>query len=327
MKILIIRSHYLGDTLLTMPIIRELKELYPESTITLLSKPGIHQSLLDNFQYLDEIINFNNFIETLNILKKEKFDRVYLFKRSFSVALLSWLANIPERIGFDTDARKIFLTENKKYNLDIHEVQSMFSLIKTCSPINLKEQYYFTTNTEKNTARNTLSQLNTNKQNIIIHPLASNSLKNWRLDHWIELINKLQETNKYNIILSGDTSQATQDYHNRIKAQLTQEISLDLSIKNNTLRENIALYEQCDLVIAVDSGPMHLAAAVQTPVLGIFGPSSIKRWHPWTNSPYITLVNNTNCYPCHLKTTCNNTRECITQITPKQIINSLNSLI
>ncbi len=340
-KILVIRYRFLGDTILTVPFLKRLREAYPGAHIAVLIGPQSGNLLL-NCPYIDELINFDttrfhkydsgqgkskSFWEYVWQLRKENFDIAYVLKRSLSSAFLVWLAGISQRIGFDTEFRGFFLTKKIKFDSNQSEVLNFLAHLD--SPFNMappiSDRLFWPTVEEKQKA-NTLNEkyLSSSKKRILIHAPAAHPLKMWSIDGWAELISKLKKLG-YEIVFSG--ANVDQAYYEEIENKANLKADLNLCLLENTLRENIAVYEKCDLAICVDSGPMHLAAAVGVPLIALFGPSDPKRWHPWAEKyRIITSSSNLACRPCLMKPTCEK-RECLTEIKAEQILDSIEELI
>lgn len=345
-KILVIRYRFLGDTILTVPFLQKLREQEPDANITVLTG-SISGQILENNPYIDNIIYYNansghqydqsniklnlfqkfqNIYNYIQNLKSHKFDCVYILKRSLSSAILAWLACIPQRIGFNTEYRQIFLTKSIPFNLKQHEVLNFLGHLDIFDIKPTNQELFFPTSEEINTAKELLYNNNIDtikSKTIIIHIPAAHPDKMMNLNIWKDLIIQLKEQN-YRIIYSG----SPQDQH--YYKNLQEYCDLDLTRSGLTLRENITLYKYADLIITVDSGPMHLAASVNTKVIGLFGPTDTQRWHPWlTPDNYILLTSNDDlpCRPCNLKLTCDNQRHCLNNITAKQILTSVKKLL
>ncbi|MDJ0624805.1 MAG: lipopolysaccharide heptosyltransferase II [Candidatus Caenarcaniphilales bacterium] len=295
-KILVFRYRFLGDTILTIPFLKQLKQAYPESYVAVLVAPqsGV---LLQNCPFVDELIEFDttrfhkydsgslekkSFWYYAQEIRKRKFDIAFVLKRSFSSAFLSWVAGIPQRIGFNTEYRGIFLTKKINFQLKQHEVINFLNHLE--EPYNQApskgDKMFWPTPQEKSKAINLLKSLNPNQKKILIHAASANPHKMWTLNNWASLLFHLKKKN-YSIILSGAPLDG--QYYEEICERAEINVDLNLCETQTTLRENISVYEHCNLAICVDSGPMHLAAAVGVPILGLFGPSDPDRWSPWSN--------------------------------------------
>jgi heptosyltransferase II len=300
LNILVVRYRFLGDTILTVPFLKRLREAHPEAHISVLIGPqsGV---LLQNCPYIDQLINFDTtrfhkydldagkstpFWNYAWELRKQNFDTAFILKRSFSSALLAWLAGIPKRIGFDTEGRGFLLTKKITFDPKRHEVLNFLDHLPQPykEPPAKSDRLFWPTEAEKQKAKIIIKSLNSEQKKILIHAPAAHPLKMWTIRGWSELLKKLKEQN-HQIVFSGAASDGT--YYKQIEELSGLKADLNLCELNNTLRENVAIYQHCNLAICVDSGPMHLAAAVGLPVLALFGPSDPVRWHPWCEKYWI----------------------------------------
>jgi heptosyltransferase-2 len=332
MKILVIRYRFLGDTILTVPFLQKLKEAHPEAKISVLIGPQSGE-LLKNCPYIDELIVFDttrfhrydsgenkkqSFFKYAWELRKQKFDKVYILKRSFSSAVLAWLAGIKERIGFNTEGRGFLLTQKIPFNPNQHEVLNFLAHLPApfCEPPPKDSALFWPSPQEKNKAQSLMDNLKPNQKKVLIHAPAAHPVKMWPSQYWANLLQKLKAQN-YQIIFSGAPTDA--EYYAEIEKQAEIQADLNLCKTNTSLRENIAVYALCDLAICVDSGPMHLAAAVNLPIIALFGPSNANRWQPWSNKfKVLTAPIELKCRPCNAKPICAN-YECLSELKPEEV--------
>jgi len=336
LRILVFRYRFLGDTILTVPFLKRLRELHPRAHIAVLVAPTSGE-LLKNCPYVDELIEHDttrfhkydsgpgkvdSFWHLAWQLRKRKFDIAYVLKRSFSSALMAALAGIPKRIGFNTECRGFLLTKTIPFDEAQHEVCNFLNHLPT--PYNqaeaTKEISFWPTETEHLKAKQLMQSMkDKHKPKVLIHAPAAHPLKMWTAEGWAELIKLLKQAD-CTIVFSGAPSDKA--YYQNIEQLAELKADLNLCEQNNTLRENVAAYGLCDLAICVDSGPMHLAAAVGLPVVAIFGPSDWKRWHPWSNNyEIVTSSAGLDCRPCKLKPTCQE-HECLSLLTASDVINA-----
>ena len=135
-KILVMRYRFIGDTVLTVPFLRNLRAAYPKARIDLMLEPFSGQ-VIEGCPYVDRIIPFElktihayskrtergklaGNLHYFNMIRKEQYDAVFVLKRSLSSALLVWLARVPRRIGFATEGRGPLLTDPVNYRQDQH---------------------------------------------------------------------------------------------------------------------------------------------------------------------------------------------------------------
>ncbi|MBU6953175.1 putative lipopolysaccharide heptosyltransferase III [Hahella sp. HN01] len=158
---------------------------------------------------------------------------------------------------------------------------------------------------------------------IHIHPTSRWLFKSWDVDKMASLINRLQEKG-HTIVLSaapsGDEMRMMEDILERLVHPV---INFSGSL---TLKELIALIQHAKLFIGVDSVPMHIASATQTPCVALFGPSNEREWSPWLNK-HVILSSNHPCRPCDLAGCGDGWRsECLSQIQVEQALNAVERL-
>lgn len=174
----------------------------------------------------------------------------------------------------------------------------------------------FLTNEEKNIAKNILNELfpDTTKKIIAVHPFATHSAKTLPLHRWQEICERLGM--EYQILLVG-------------KGNLPEPIPGQSFINKTDLRELCAILSACSLLITGDSGPMHLANAVDTPLLALFGPTS-REWgfFPVGENVHI-LQKDMPCRPCslHGKQKCTQKISCLEKISTEEILEQVKTIL
>ena len=142
-KILVIRYRFIGDTLLTVPFLRNLRRANPNAQIDMLVAP-VSGEIIEKCPYVDNFLYFDttrkhryenssrekkNFWYYVKFLKERGYDKAYVLKRSLSSAFLAFCARIPERIGFDTECRGFLLTKRVKYDDSKHEINCFLDVL------------------------------------------------------------------------------------------------------------------------------------------------------------------------------------------------------
>lgn len=153
-----------------------------------------------------------------------------------------------------------------------------------------------------------------------VHPYAVHPNKAWPRESWFEVVRSLRDVG-YEVAVIG--AQQGEERRNFGTAQ-----GMDLSGKTD-LRESAAVLAAADVLVTNDSGPMHLATAVGTPVVGIFGPT-VKAWGFFPSGPQDRIVQlEADCRPCslHGKKPCPEGRRCLTGITPESVVAEVRDLL
>ncbi len=311
-KILITRLRFIGDIVLTTPVIRAVRKRFPNSYIAYLADKNAI-SLLENNPYLDELIPFDfswNLREQINFIKSlraKKFDLVIDLFGNPRSAILSFLSGAETRIGGEFGWRKYLYThpiprskERKnaiKFHLDYLKPIGI-TPDEPLSDEDMKTEI-FLNNDEKRWAKDYLKSkgIDFNKKIVGIHPGATWPAKMWHKENFAELADRIALKLNANVIIT----------HSEKETELAIEVFNLTSRKNIflldalSLRQLASVLSLLDLYISNDCGPMHISVAVETKTIGIFGPGEEDIWFPYPNSKgHKALRVDVECHPCHL---------------------------
>ena len=282
-KILVINGHSIGDVILTTPVLKMLKDRFPDSKLLFLVKPEI-KVLMERLSFIDEIICYKKGMPIFPVLKKIwKSDVAICLDERYRSALLPFFACIPRRVGLK-NKRKLFLTNYTDFlgNEDnIYESLNFVNIINRTLNLNLsgnyKKLYISEANREEKIKVNNLFQsLDKNKKVLAVAPFSSSVEKDWPLDSYKILFRTLNKNKEYQFVILG-----------------TEEDRKKGSIEGNDIhdwRALTSLVETGEILRRVDcflggcSGPLHIAAAMNTPKVALYGPSSYHRWAPIENT-------------------------------------------
>ncbi len=332
-KILVIRYRFLGDTILTVPFLRNLKYAYPDAKIDMLVGP-VSGEVLSGCPYVDEFIEYDttrfhkydsgkgekrSFFSYLADFRSRRYDLVFVLKRSWTSALLAMATGAKYRVGYATEGRSVLLSHPVKFDTNIHEVESLLDVARAAG-IQIKDTYLeaWISEAEKTAIHAKIPSLKDCKKRVLVHAAAAHPDKLYPLALWAELVKKLGNNHGFTPFFTG----AAQD------RQVYEELSNSSQIKSVnmagelSIRESMALYSEMDLAICVDSGPAHLAAATGVPTYTLFGPTDPIRWAPRGNNCQAIFDNTLSCRPCNYRKTCQN-RECLTELDPDSIIETM----
>lgn len=341
-KILVIRYRFIGDTVLTIPFLRNLRNAYPDAQIDMLVGPVSGDVLLD-CPYIDNLIYFDTtrkhkyentskkktgFFDYVSVLRKINYDKAYILKRSFSSAALGFLAGIKERIGFDTENRGFFLTKKVPYTKNKHEVECFLDVLRS-DGIPVKDNYLenWVSAQSETKIQSILSNYNLeNRQKVMVHATSGNINKQWGLDNFAKIIEYLSNEKAIQVFFTG-TAKDSEVYDKILSLILTKlQIKPANLCGKLSIQDSTALINKMDFMIGSDSGTLHIAASLNIPVIGIYGPMNHKKWHAW-GEIHKSIYLNLPCIPCELRIKCDKDYACLRNITPNMIINELNSLI
>ncbi len=327
-RILVRGVNWVGDTVLSYPTVQQLKTLFPKSHLAVLI-PSYLADLWKTFPYVDEIIPFQkkggigSLWEDLNLsqsLKERNFDLAVILPRSFRSALHIYLARIPIRIGYRDEGRSLFLTHGIRRTKEMLRVHRVYYYQKLLEPLGKIEDppspQIFLREEDRKWADQVLKDLEIpeGKPLIGMNPGATYGLaKCWYPDRFGEVGKRLSEKWQTRVLLFGKEEERP-IIHEILKHMGTKGI--DLSGKTGLL-QLAALMERCNLLVTNDTGTMHVATAVGTPVVAIFGSTPPLTTGPWGDR-HVVVKRDVSCSPCW-KRICPTDHRCMELITVDEI--------
>lgn len=341
MKILVVRYRFIGDMILTIPFLRNLRYAYPDAQIDMLVAPNSGE-VIENCPYVNNFIYFDttrkhkyengkgkqkSFWYYVSELRKIKYDKAYILKRSFSSALLCFFAGIKERIGYDTEGRGLLLTKKVKYNTKKHESLCFLDVLEADN-IEIKDNYLenWIQDENKQKAENLLKShgVKPGEQYAVVSASASNESKIWGTDNFARVIEYLSNKKGIIPVFIG----AKQD--SKIYEQMKYIEDLNITPVNLcgevNIKDSLAILKNAKFIIGNDSGTLHMASSVGTPVIGIYGPMPFEKWKA-LGDKNILLCGNLPCMPCSLKIKCPNNNACLKTIKVEQVIRAIDKLL
>lgn len=300
---------WIGDVVLSLPSLQTLRILYPSARITAIVKPPTDQLLADH-PSLDTIIQFpknkgDSFIKQFNYalkLRKYHFDLGIVFPNSLHSALMLVLAGARFRLGYRTDGRRILLTHSipviRKEKRTSYRVNYFHKILSPLNPGSVPDCYDPIWKKSRGvTLKNSLIMMGVDKKDdlITIHPGASKPERAWHAERFGVLCQKLIKQYRIKIILLGTSEERP------LLKKISEFCPPDKVnvVPAFNLNEIIQLLKMSRLFIGNDSGLLHLASLVGTPVVGIFGPG-----HSDTTGPFLDaqkqeiITRNYPCSPC-----------------------------
>lgn len=285
MKVLLIRTDRIGDVVLSIPTIEAVKTAYPDSHITFLTRSQTAPLLLGN-PHLDDILEYDprgSLIRMRRVLKGAHFDAAVLLHPTLRLATLLFLSRIGRRIG--TGFRPYSLLFNSRVYehrrpSERHEADYNFSLLRPLGiGVKRSEPRMYLSEEERDWAESKLRSWGIGARGIVaIHPGSGGSARDWSIGSFASLGERISRELDTQVLVTGGPGEEPLV---REVASLMKRNPLTLTGQN--LRRLAAIFERCDLLVTNSTGPMHMAAAVGTPVVAIFCPiqaCSPKRWGP-----------------------------------------------
>lgn len=301
--ILIIQTAFLGDLILTLPVIQVLKEKIPCCKITLMCIPDVSNLVVDN-PLIDDLIIYdkhNNksskyFFSILKEIKSKNFDLLISPHRSFRTTFISVLSRIKNRITFEKSDFSFLYNYIVKYEKNKHEILRNLDLLKPMDiEVNeiIKPELYIPELSVKK-IEELLLRNNINGKFICIAPGSVWFTKQFPKEKFVTLINGIQ--NSVNIFLIGGNKDIE-----------TGEFIISNSKNKNIINtigklsvlESAELIRRSEVLLTNDSAPLHLGNAVDTKVIAIFG-STIPAFgfYPYGKNDEVIEIKNLYCRPC-----------------------------
>ncbi len=332
-RILITRTDRLGDVVLSTPVIRAVRRAYPSAYIAFMVRPEnkdvvIHNPDLDEVVIYDKNGSRRSFLQTLLFalsLRKKRFDTALALHPENRTHIIMFFAGVPRRIGYD---RKLpwLLTKkipHRKQVGDKHEVDYNLDMARKAGfEIGEADRipYIVTSDKDKKMIDATLKTCGISGDIIAFHVGASCPSKRWPVERFAEVADELYTKYKCDIVLVGGDD--TEELSGRMTS-LMRSKAVDLT-GALLLGELAEFLSRCRLFISNDSGPVHVAAAVGTPVISLFGRKdpglSPKRWGPVGGSGKV-LHKDAGCDECRAHE-CEKGFKCLQAVTARDVVDA-----
>lgn len=326
-KILIIRTDRLGDVILSTPVIKNLRNFYPDSHIAFMVRPYT-KAIVENNPYLNEVIVYDkndkhkSIISSIKFcleLRKKKFDVAYILNPTNRANLIAFFAGIPKRIGLNRKFGRLLNhpIPDKKHEGKKHELDYTLGILEAAGiPVTEKNMYFPIEKISEEKIENLLLQHQIKDNDfVVLHPSASCPSKRWPQENFIALAKLINEKTKLKItVISAENEK-------KFSKELTKEKGIIDFRGILSVSDTGSLLKRTKLFVSNDSGPVHIAASLNTPVISIFGRNdpglSPKRWRPLgEKSFYIHKPN--SCENC-LAHNCLKGFLCLKSITPEDV--------
>lgn len=334
-NIIIRMPNWLGDLVMATPVIKDVKEHWPHAKVTAMCEAKISQ-LIAKDPHADEIYSYkkpNGWIhgthpwEIIDTLRKGQYDLGILLTNSFSSALWFWKGNVKNRLGYGDHYRSLLLNKALPYPKEKetqHLVKTYKMLLSPLGiPLSDTDPYLEVSAEEILEAQQLLHTLNVKAgQKLIgLNPGAAyGSAKCWPPEKFKELSLKLLQNPQNTLLYFGDPKGAplVQDI-----CQGMPERVINLAGRT-TIRQLMALLKLCSILLTNDSGPMHIASALKTPLIALFGSTSDVKTGPYNGGKVIHK--HVACSPCY-KRTCPIDFRCMTSISVEEVFSEIQKVM
>jgi lipopolysaccharide heptosyltransferase III len=334
-RILVIKLKQPGDVLVSTPVIAALKEAWPDCHLTYLVPKGTEAMVadhpgLDGLMVVDRRgATWGEMLRFIHKLRQGRFDLVLELSGGDRGAIYSFLTGAKERLGF-THPRQPFWQRYACFTrllprppVKMHLVDQNLEAIRALglTPENPRLQFFWEAQVEQRVHDLLASVGLAERPFVVMHPGAGWRFKCWTPAGYARVIEAFEQEWKLPVVLTGTKAAHEQD----LLAAVLQECRanpIDL-LGRLSLKELGALIARARLFFGMDSAPMHLAAAVNTPAVALFGPSGVFNWGPWGEG-HLVIKKDWECLPCG-RDGCEGSKvsRCLVELTPEDVIAQL----
>ena len=331
-RIVVRGTNWVGDAVMTVPALRELRRLLPGAHITLATRPWAKELFADA-DFLDDLLIYDrrgpwSAVKQTAEWRRGKFDLAVLFPNAFEAALIPALARVPFRIGYATDGRSRLLTNPlpvPEWRSSRHEVFYYLNIVAELeralgSPnrfrLALPDASLHISEPRQSEAIDLLRAhgVREGRALVALCPGSINSrAKRWPAERYAALADSLIDELNAEVLLIGSPEEL----------DVSQEVSRRMRNKpimmtgKTSLAQVAAVLSLVDLLVTNDTGPAHIASALGRPTLVIFGPTNPLTTRPF--SPVAEIVRHPpDCAPCMLRD-CPIDHRCMTAISPQDV--------
>ncbi len=338
-QLLIRASNWIGDCVMSVAAVKELRRLYPEDRLTIIGYRRV-TGLFERQAFVDRVIALEHAGGWRRIRLESRAlrgsDRILLFPNSFASALPAFLARVPDRLGYRTDGRSLLLTHGvrpRSKRLGHHQAFYYLDLIHQ---LGLSEVDYLVdrdyapditleaSQSAIQKAQSLLEEMRVDRSLplVALNPGAAfGPAKRWFLDRYAAVADLLVEKEGAEILVVGS----------RQEAPLARQIEKQMRARphclsgKTSLSTLMGLLSQCDLFVTNDSGPMHLAAALRIPQVALFGSTDEIATGPLCDRA-VVIHKHVECSPCLLRE-CPIDQRCWDRITVDEVFQAAQGLL
>ena len=332
MRILVRTTNWLGDAVMSIPALREIRRVYADAEITLLTRPWL-ADLYAREDFCDEVVEYENSGRHRGLagkwrlggeLRRARYDQAILLQNAFDAALTAWLGRIPRRIGYARDGRSALLTDpirvpergetpphERFYYLELLRRAGVIEELPACPDIRLSAAAALAADGRAQWRRRGFEE----ERWIGVSPGAAfGGAKRWLPERFAEAAARLSRELDAGVVVFGSAGEAV--LGERV-AELTGPQARSLSGKT-TLAEFLELAAACAMYLTNDSGSMHVAAALGVPTVAVFGATDHIGTGPASASARV-VRHDVDCSPCLLRE-CPIDHPCMTGVDVEMVV-------
>ncbi len=336
LRILIRPSNWVGDVVMNIPAIEAVRENFPESTISVVARSWV-TPLLESHPAVDQVLpiiksrhhlfRVSEIIRVTRQIRRQEFDLAILLQNAFEAAFLTYLADINLRVGYNTDWRGFLLSHSVIRDdkvLRLHQVEYYLHILKAMGwDAKSRDPRVFVADRDRKMIQSVLaaSGIGPDQALIGLSPgVVFGPAKQWPAERFAAIGDWAAQRWGAKAVVMG--SKGDQDTCTEVN-RLMRHGSLNLCART-TLGEVMALIERCQCFVTNDSGLMHIGAALQVPMVAVFGSTDPIATGPRSRNARI-VRHSVDCAPC-LKPECPSDHRCMLSIEPAEVWRELEHL-
>lgn len=345
-KILVAKLRHHGDVLLSSPVFTLLKKHYPSASIDaylyketypmLEEHPAIDGFILYDKKKKSPLKKLFYEMKILWTIRRKKYDLVINLTEGDRGALAAKISKAPFRVGFDPEnagmkGKKEFYTHIARHCHGIrHTVERNLDVLRAIGIFPKEEERELTfviSKKEEDLIQALLEENEIDPANFfLVHPVSRWLFKCLPEETMASIVSYLASLGG-KVILTASNDEKEKAMNEKIAKLANSKNVVDFSGKVS-LKGLGALIKKANLLVCVDSVPLHLASALKSPVLALFGPTSEKNWAPWKNPYARVFVKNHPCRPCYMPG-CGGCgiSDCLESMTASEVIKEIESLL
>jgi len=334
-KIIVRMPNWIGDLVMATPVLTDLRKAFPEAHITAMCRTPLCDLLredpdINELFCFSKTSGFGRHSEKRDIIEKLRrgqYDLGILLTHWFSSAWWFWQGKVKRRLGYNCNGRHFLLTDRAPLPENIHTQHLVITYKMLLQPLGISvsetRPRLYLTEKEIDEARTLLKQLGVSKNDLIvgINPGATyGSAKCWLPERFREVTERLLQDDSVRIIYFGD--QATIPLVKEICRELPSRVVNLAGL--TSLRELACLIKLCDVLLTNDSGPMHMAAALGTSIVALFGSTNEIATGPYQTGKIINK--HVECSPCYQRV-CPIDFRCMKRIESDEVVDEITAVL
>ena len=336
-RILVRGTNWVGDAVMSVPALKEVRRIFPRAHIALLVRPWV-KDVYSAAAFVDEVLEYDKqrthkgwtgLRRIADDMRRRTFDLAILLQNAFEAALIPWWAGIPRRLGYARDGRRMLLTHPCRIDPEVGMVHQVYYYLGILAAAGLlpprlwqdgscKPSISSGVRREDRAAAKVLLReegVEPGEKIVGVNPGAFyGPAKRWLSDRYAAAADRLAEKYRVRIVIFGAANER----------QVAEEVARQMKrpaiilAGRTSLGTLMGLIKECSLLVTNDSGPMHLAAALDVPQVAIFGSSSEIATGPL--GPEARVIKHpVGCSPCFLRE-CPIDFRCMTRITVDEVL-------